>query len=95
MLLDGFDYILEKIPYFAQSVAYECQKRKRYCEKIRAHRGTLFGTSMVVVLRLASRTGYRNKLSAHCSALISSLLSGIFAQASMPQYTLFAKHANE
>ena len=22
MLLDGFDYILEKIPYFAQSVAY-------------------------------------------------------------------------
>ena len=30
MLLDGFDYILEKIPYFAQSVAYaRCEEEER------------------------------------------------------------------
>ena len=28
MLLDGFDYILEKIPYFAQSVAYDDKTRQ-------------------------------------------------------------------
>ena len=32
MLLDGFDYILEKIPYFAQSVAYGREEPKHRCD---------------------------------------------------------------